>query len=447
MREVQYRGVRELRGYPGNARVHSPEQVEQIAASIRRFGFTNPILVDEWGELIAGHGRLEAAERVGLERVPVIVLDGLTPEQRRAYVLADNKLAENAGWNEELLAAELRWLSEADFDLALTGFSDEEIAELLGPEVDDWDGEGDGLGDGEGDGGDDPAGAEPPFLGEPSSILNAREGWWAARKEWWIESGIRSEVGRDAACLADIKTFKGKEAAEGSVVGIGVSIFDPVLCEAVYRWLCPGGGVVLDPFAGGSVRGVVASRLGRRYVGHELRAEQVEANREQAVELCADDPVPPVWIEGDSRMIDRTCADLDVDLVFSCPPYADLEVYSDDPRDLSGLAYADFIKAYREIIAKACARLRPDRFACFVVGDVRGKDGAYYGFVPDTIRAFEDAGLRLYSSAVLVTMVANTSLTVSRNFPPGRKLGKTHQNVLIFVKGDPRVAEAACFEG
>lgn len=444
MREVVYRRVSELRAYPGNARVHPAEQVEQIAASIRRFGFTNPVLVDERGELIAGHGRLEAAERVGLDRVPAIVLDGLSDEQRRAYVLADNKIAENAGWDEAMLAGELRWLQEAEFDLSLTGFSDEEIAELLGPEVDDWDGDGTGEGvDG------DPAGegVEPPFLGNPSSVLSAREGWWAARKEWWIGLGIKSELGRDAACLADIKTFKGKKASEGSVVGIGVSIFDPVLCESVYRWFCPDGGTVLDPFAGGSVRGVVASRLGLQYVGHELRGEQVEANRDQALELCADDPMPPVWIEGDSRMIDRTCADLDVDLVFSCPPYADLEVYSDDPRDLSGLGYAEFVAAYREIIAKACDRLKPGRFACFVVGDVRGKDGDYYGFVPDTIRAFEDAGLRLYSSAVLVTMVANTSLTVSRNFPPGRRLGKTHQNVLVFVKGDPVAALAACSGG
>lgn len=157
----------------------------------------------------------------------------------------------------------------------------------------------------------------------------------------------------------------------------GTSIFDPVLCELAYSWFCPQGGTILDPFAGGSVRGIVASRLGRQYIGVELRPEQVEANRAQGDDLCQD--LPPVWHTGDSRNIDRICADVDADFVFSCPPYADLEVYSDNPDDLSTLKYEDFKLAYFEIIAKACGRLKQDRFACFVVGDVRavafGGDG------------------------------------------------------------------------
>lgn len=108
------------------------------------------------------------------------------------------------------------------------------------------------------------------------------------------------------------------------------SIFDPVLCEVAYRWFCPPGGVVLDPFAGGSVRGIVAARLGLRYIGHELRAEQVEANRAQAAAICAGDAHAPRWIIGDSRGIDETCADVDADLVFSCPPYQTLRKYTAD---------------------------------------------------------------------------------------------------------------------
>ena len=122
--------------YERNARTHSPEQVAQIAASIQEFGFTNPILVDGADGILAGHGRLAAARDMGLAEVPVIVLDHLSDEQRRAYILADNKLALNAGWDEELLRMELGDLQLADFDMSLIGFSDEELAELL-PEVEE----------------------------------------------------------------------------------------------------------------------------------------------------------------------------------------------------------------------------------------------------------------------------------------------------------------------
>jgi ParB-like chromosome segregation protein Spo0J len=125
--------------YERNARTHSPEQVAQIAASIQEFGFTNPILVAADAGILAGHGRLAAAKDMGLAEVPVIVLDHLSAEQRRAYVLADNKLALNAGWDEELLQQEIAALSLVDFDLSLMGWSDDELAGLLDPEGIDGD--------------------------------------------------------------------------------------------------------------------------------------------------------------------------------------------------------------------------------------------------------------------------------------------------------------------
>ncbi len=225
--------------------------------------------------------------------------------------------------------------------------------------------------------------------------------------------------------------------------GSGTSIFDPVLCEIAYRWFCPEGGTIVDPFAGGSVRGLVAAKLGRQYIGGELRAEQVEANRAQVDILDESDPVP-VWHCGDSRNIDKTMADVKADFVFSCPPYADLEVYSDNPSDLSTLAYAEFKAAYFEIIAKTCGLLKNDRFACFVVGEVRDKRGNYYNFVGDTVEAFRKAGLEYYNEAILVTPVGTVGMQTSRNFPIGRKFGKVHQNVLIFVKGDGKKATAKC---
>jgi hypothetical protein len=225
----------------------------------------------------------------------------------------------------------------------------------------------------------------------------------------------------------------------------GTSIFDPVLCELAYRWFCPPAGLVLDPFAGGSVRGIVASKLGRQYVGVDLSARQIAANREQADAICTE-PVP-VWHEGDSRGVGKVVgAGTAADFVFSCPPYGNLERYSDDERDLSTLEYPAFLASYREVIAGACALLKKDRFACFVVGDVRDAKGFYHGFPADTIRAFEAAGLRLYNQAILVTAAGSLPIRAGKQFAATRKLGTTHQQVLVFCKGDPRRATKAIGE-
>ena len=129
--KVERRAVASLVPYARNARTHSPDQVDQIAASIREFGWTIPVLVDEEGTLIAGHGRVMAAKKLGISQVPVMVAEGWSEAQRKAYVLADNKLALNAGWDNELLRVELEGLKELDFDISLTGFSGDELVSIL----------------------------------------------------------------------------------------------------------------------------------------------------------------------------------------------------------------------------------------------------------------------------------------------------------------------------
>lgn len=451
---IEYRPVSALIPYARNARTHSDSQVAQIAASIREFGWTNPVLVDGANGIIAGHGRVLAARKLDQSDVPVIELAHLTETQKRAYVLADNKLAERAGWDDELLRLELGDLKACGFDLDLTGFDALELGDLLD------------LNPMGGDLEQARATLAERFMIAPFSVLDARRGWWQDRKRAWLDSGIRSEAGRD-----ELLTFSNSsqppsvyaeknrhEAAIGRAMTwdefyaahpdaraqTGTSIFDPVLCELVYRWFCPPAGTILDPFAGGSVRGVVAAKTGRQYVGCDLRPEQVEANRAQWVAMNDVDIPAPAWHCGDSRQIDQYCAGVEADLVFSCPPYADLEVYSDDPADLSNMGYPEFVAAYREIIAKAVSMLKPDRFACFVVGEVRGKDGIYRNFVGDTIAAFEDAGARYYNEAVLITASGSLAIRAGKQFSVSRKLGKTHQNVLVFVKGDPRKATEAC---
>lgn len=168
LREYALRPVAALVPYARNARTHSPAQVAQIVASVREFGWTNPVLIDEAGGIIAGHGRVLAAQQMGVAEVPCLVLAGLTPAQRRAYVLADNQLALNAGWDEALLAQELAALEAVDFDLDLIGFGSAEIDRLLA-----WD---DLEDDDEAGGGDGGSGVVP--IDERAPAISQRGDLW-----------------------------------------------------------------------------------------------------------------------------------------------------------------------------------------------------------------------------------------------------------------------------
>ncbi|MGB3988789.1 MAG: chromosome partitioning protein ParB, partial [Minisyncoccales bacterium] len=211
-----------------------------------------------------------------------------------------------------------------------------------------------------------------------------------------------------------------------------------VLCELLYKWFTPISGTILDPFAGGSVRGIVANYLGYHYTGIDLRPEQIAANKIQADNILKDQE-KPTWIIGDSKNIDNLIPETTFEGFLTCPPYFNLELYSDDENDISNCdTYDSFIDNYNEIIQKSVAKLNNNRFACIVVGDIRDKAGFYHGFVCDTIDAFENAGMKLYNDAILVPAVGSLPSRVGRQFGSYRKLGKTHQNVLIFFKGNPK---------
>lgn len=184
MDKIEHIAMNRLIPYARNARTHSDTQVAQIAASIREFGFCNPVLIDEHDGIIAGHGRVLAGRKLGLTEIPCIRLSHLTETQRRAYIIADNKLALNAEWDMDLLALEMEDLKGMDFDLELTGFNADELAGIaLGEE-------------GGADGSPDRLTMAERFGIPPFSVLNAREGWWQARKQAWMAMGIQSELGR-----------------------------------------------------------------------------------------------------------------------------------------------------------------------------------------------------------------------------------------------------------
>lgn len=263
------------------------------------------------------------------------------------------------------------------------------------------------------------------FIEPPFSILDTKSGSWGDRQNKWKRLGMKSEVGRSATVInMDTKAKKGNSADY-------VSIFDPALCEVLYHWFCPENGSILDPFAGGSVRGIVAHKLGFHYTGIDIRQEQIDCNREQALNIL---PVnnQPNWYVGDSNKIVETLIP-EYDFLFSCPPYADLEVYSDLEGDISNKPYTEFLELYRSIIKKSCDRLKKGALACFVVGEVRGKDGNYLGFVPDTIRAFQDCGMGFYNEAILLNQIASASMRANGNMK-SKKLVKVHQNILVFKK-------------
>ena len=179
--------ISKLKPYDKNPRRHSPEQVKQIAASIEEFGFTNPILIDKKSRIIAGHGRLEAAKLLALDKVPTITLDNLTDTQRKAYVIADNKLALNADWDMGLLVEEMQSLIDMDFDMELTGFSQEELDELLEvPEI---------------------------LTGDEDAIPEAPSIPICEKGDLWTLGNHRLLCG-DATCLTDVERLMGGEKVD-----------------------------------------------------------------------------------------------------------------------------------------------------------------------------------------------------------------------------------------
>ena len=413
--EIIYKNIDELVPYENNPR-HNDQGVDALAESIKEFGFKVPIIIDSDGVIVAGHTRLKACKKLGIDEVPCIVADDLTDEQIKAFRLADNKVAELSDWDQAKLKAELR---NIEMDMENFGFDHTDYNYKLTTQEKAR--ENKGLA----------ALLSDTFIITPSSVLDTRAGDWQERKKKWIDIGLVSKEGRDENLL-----FAQSMNMRGNASG-GTSIFDPVLTEICYRWFTPKQEQIkiLDPFAGGSVRGVVAEVLGMQYTGIDLRQEQIDTNKKQAEEIGLQNHSIR-WYQGDSRNIDQIVDDEDYDLLFTCPPYADLEVYSDDPRDISNCDYKEFIEAYKEILTKAAAKVKNNRFIIIVTSDVRDSQGFYNRLTDDTARIMEEQGIRLYNEQILVNSFATGGLRARRNMRT-RKTVRTHQKVQSFFKGDP----------
>lgn len=425
--EILQVSIDSIKPYENNAKEHPKEQIEQIKKSILEYGNNDPIAVDENNIIIEGHGRYIAMQELGFDTVEIIRLEHLSEEQKKAYRLVHNKLTMNSDFDFAMLEEELAELTAFDVDMSAFGF-DESVFD----EIQDF---GEALEE-------ERETLQEKFIIPPFSVFDTKQGYWQDRKTIWKKI-IKSDEGRDEGLLGQgLKELNEKYYGANASLN-GTSIFDPVLCEVLINWFCPKNGKVLDPFAGGSVRGLVSVLLGNEYTGIDLSEKQIKANIKnyKAIadrqDLDGNDLNAPKWINDDSRNIDLLVKEKH-DFLLTCPPYADLEVYSNGPRDISNMPYNEFREAYTEIICKAVDKLKDNAFVAIVVGEVRDKKGYYYDFVGDTVEACRSAGLKYYNECILLNQIATGAMRADRQFSASRKVVKTHQNVLIFVKGNER---------
>lgn len=272
----------------------------------------------------------------------------------------------------------------------------------------------------------------------PWSVLRQDSRTWQARKKWWLEQGVDDTTPRQGAA-GMVATGR-----HGAVSG-GVSRFDPHLAEALYRWYCPPGGRVLDPCAGGPVRGLVAGHLGLPYTGIDILAGQVTANRERAEDWQREGLLeePPRWIHGDALSVLPGIRCGCFDYALACPPYHNRERYSDDPRDLSAMRWHAFVEAHARMIRETVHALTEDRFVTWVVSDVRDHRGHLRGLPALTTAAFLAAGAHLVNEQILVAPSGTFAKLMRPAWTATRCTTRIHQLVLTYVKGDRRKAAAA----
>lgn len=414
-----------LSEFQGGLKKRTSDDTAKIEKSIKDYGFATPFFVwkhDGINSVLDGHGRLEALKEMQkrgeeMPPLPVVYIDC------KDEATAKNLLLRICSTYGEMTAESVRdFVKELEitFDDIRLPCGTIDLAPLDKKKIDAT-----------------KKTLREQFLVPPFSVLDTRQGYWQDRKKQWKSIGIKSEEGRNNTMLAHLKKNASKVNGGAENTLSEVSIFDPVLCETMYTWFCKPDGKILDPFCGGSVRGIVASYKHMKYTGFDIRPEQIEANEKQK-HLCDGNEYSPQWICKDSARMNEVLGKSDMyDFIFSCPPYADLEKYSDIDGDISNMDYPQFLETYRSIIKAAVSHLKDNRFAVFVVGEVRNKKtGEYYNFVPDTIKAFEDAGLKYYNEIILLNVAGGKAYTAGHDAKKSRKIAKVHQNILAFVKGE-----------
>ena len=316
------------------------------------------------------------------------------------------------------------------------------------------------------------------FILPPFDSMNTQRGEWQSRKRLWIdllglgktedmgrETGLQSNTDKAWRIATPVRqpTFYSQKAKwereNGRAITTGefkhlfvptgserinlTSQFDPVLAEVMYHWYTIPGWRTFDPFGGGVERGLVSAYLGRPYAGIELRPQQVEANRSLAERI--DLPARAEWLEGDARETKAIMTAYPAaDFILTCPPYWDLEKYSDRPDDVSNMSLADFLQALDVVIESSLAVLKPDRFAVMVMGDRRHGKRRQWAHLPHMMTAsFEAHGAALHNDIVMTTAIGSKPQIARYSFERRRTLMPMYEHVLVFCKGDAKAAAQA----
>lgn len=401
----------QIEGLPKNPRLWGKEELEVLKTSLvdtpELFEARGILCVPHKGRYVAigGNMRLAASKELKMQDVPCIVYPEDTPvEKLKEIAIKDNGAF--GEWDYTQLAEEWDDLPLGEWGVPEWNADEENTGSDISGKYSD--GVSGSLSD--------------RFVVPPFSVLDTRRGYWIERKRKWKE--LINDKG---------ESREGKLSGSGLVASFnnGVSILDPVLSEVICTWFGIKGGSVFDTFAGDTVFGYVAATLGMQFRGIELREEQAAINNQRTRDIG----MSAEYINDDGQNVLHHFAPESQDLFFSCPPYYDLEVYSDKPNDASNQdTYEDFLQILDNAFTGAIKCLKQNRFAVIVVGDVRGKDGFYYNFPDDIKRIFAREGMRLYNDIVMIESVGTLGLRVT-NSMRNRKVGKCHQNVMVFYKG------------
>ena len=347
--------------------------------------------------------------------VEIIRAINLSADEQREFIIKDN--ASFGSWDMDVLANE--WDSEELDDWGVDVW-----------QPNNWNEQGDGndstsVASNEANKGS----LQDRFIVPPFSILDTRKGYWQRRKKMWRE--LIGDMGESRE-----NTLANGETNCMASINKGVSLFDPVLSESMVKWFTPEVGVkIFDCFAGDTQKGLVFGQCGYEFTGIELRQEQVDVNNR----VLVDRDLPVKYICDDGRNVANHFEPESQDLLFSCPPYYNLEHYSDLENDASNQGtYEDFIEILRDAFTAAIGCLKDNRFAVIVVGDIRDKStGFYHDFCGDIKRIFKEGGMEMYNECILVEPIGTLPQRVQR-YMSNRKIGKCHQNILIFYKGNPK---------
>lgn len=403
--------------------------MDALAGPVETNGFYGAIVAQRsTGRVLAGNHRHRHLRANGVTRGPVIWLD-VDDDTAMRILLADNRTGDLAGYDDRTLADLLTQMESLDG----TGYTGEDVEEILARLTAEQQPDGHPGVIQPGDG----TRLAERWIVPPLSVLDGRQGYWRDRKEAWNTAypALNDTTGRvnigakHFTALADREDPVSKYVADRQ--GAKVSIFDPVLAEVAYHWWTRPDALIYDPFAGGPARGVVARHLGRRYHGQDIRPEQVKTNQ----------ALYPQWADSWVCADSTTTAPPTCDFIFTCPPYGDLEVYSDNPGDISNKAWGEFCDLYREALRRAGASLATDRFASIVVGNYKDNRNLR-DMVTLTIEAMEAAGLTYYADTIQVMPVGVFAILSSGAFPKTRRPMNTHQYLLTFLKGNVKKAVA-----